>query len=334
MGVEMPDIGGLGRGLLKGALSATEKAADKVKDAAEAASRKIDDDTQPVKPDPDATQVVAADPEVTQVAGTAPTEPAADKPAATESAADEPAVDDDPEGADDPEERADDSDVSEVVEVFRRLLAEHRPPPGQLYDGWSMGVGDVLASLPKVPKRVRGLIRKLNRFGGVSLSPQEIVLDGDDVPWEKVTEVRTRHLVGYLVGDAVQQQVEGLPMPPFPGRRRLLDALGQALLTLTIATAEEQLDKVDFFIPAEIVYKASFGRRKELNAGFISALILAEPAVIEALIATAKARGITVTPADDDMVATAEERAAQIREKITALQGELDKFKQRFSRSG
>jgi len=315
MGVEMPDIGGLGRGLLKGALSATEKAADKVKDAAEAASRKIDDDTQSEKAAPDATQVVAADPEVPQVVGAEP-------------AVDEPAVDDDPE------ERADDSDVSEVVEVFRRLLAEHRPPPGQLYDGWSMGVGDVLASLPKVPKRVRGLIRKLNRFGGVSLSPQEIVLDGDDVPWEKVTEVRTRHLVGYLVGDAVQQQVEGLPMPPFPGRRRLLDALGQALLTLTIATAEEQLDKVDFFIPAEIVYKGSFGRRKELNAGFVSALILAEPAVSEALIATAKARGITVTPADDDMVATADERAAQIREKVTALQDELDKFKQRFSRSG
>src|ERR1041384_7584101 len=112
MGVEMPDIGGFGRGLVKGALSATEKAADKVKDAAETASRKIEDEPRPVEN--------AAAPE--------------------------------------PEPDAADSDVSEVVDMFRRLLAEHRPPPGQVYDGWSMGVGDVLASLPKVPKRVRGLI--------------------------------------------------------------------------------------------------------------------------------------------------------------------------------
>lgn len=45
MGVEMPDIGGLGRGLLKGALSATEK----VKDAA--VSRKVSVD-EPVRSEP------------------------------------------------------------------------------------------------------------------------------------------------------------------------------------------------------------------------------------------------------------------------------------------
>ena len=53
VGEKMPDIGGFGRGLLKGALSATEKAAEKVKDAAGAASRRMHDDD-----DPDATQIV------------------------------------------------------------------------------------------------------------------------------------------------------------------------------------------------------------------------------------------------------------------------------------
>jgi hypothetical protein len=191
-----------------------------------------------------------------------------------------------------------------------------------------------LAEHPRVPKRVRGLIGKLNRFGGVAYSPREVAFDGDDVPWEKVTEVRTRHVVDYLVGDAVQQQVENLPVPWFPGRKRLLDALGQALLTVTIATAKNQLEKLDLDlrVPAEIVYKASFGRTKELNAGVVSALVLADPAVNRSLIATARAHGIAVTAGGDELLANAGARAAQLREKVTALEAELDRFTKRFNR--
>jgi hypothetical protein len=249
--------------------------------------------------------------------------PKGDDPVQTDEPAPEPAA-----------ERADASDVHELVEMFQQLLARRRPPAGPIPDEWSIGVGDLLAEHPRVPRRVRGLVVKLNRFGGISYSPQEVVFDGDDVPWEKVTEVRTRHVVDYLVGDAVQQQVENLPVPWFPGRRRLLDALGQALLTVTIATAKDQLDNLDTRIPAEIVYKASFGRTKELNAGLVSALILTDPMVSDALVATAQARGITVTPADDEIVGDAEERAEKIRAKVKALEAELDRFTRRFSRSG
>jgi len=260
----------------------------------------------------------------------APPPPAAAPPAAASPASAEP----EPSLDDEPEDHADESDVRELVEMFQQLLANRRPPAGPILGEWSIGVGDLLAEHPKVPKRVRGLITKLNRFGGVAYSPQEVAFDGDDVPWEKVTEVRTRHVVDYLVGDAVQQQVENLPMPWFPGRKRLLDALGQALLTVTIATAKNQLDKLelDLRVPAEIVYKASFGRSKELNAGVISALVLADPAVNQSLIATARARGVTVTAGDDEMLANADERAEQIRQKVKALEAELDRFTKRFGR--
>lgn len=236
---------------------------------------------------------------------------------------------------DESDDHADPSEVRELVEMFQQLLAKRRPPAGPIPDDWSLGIGDLLAEHPKVPKRVRGLITKLNRFGGVAISPHEVAFDGDDVPWEKVTEVRTRHVVDYLVGDAVQQQVENLPMPWFPGRGRLVDALGQALLTVTIATAKDQLDQidVDFRVPAEIVYKGSFGRGKELGAGVVSALILTDPAVGESLVATARAHGITVTASEDEMYANAEERAAQIREKVQALEAELDRFTKRFGRT-
>lgn len=246
--------------------------------------------------------------------------------------------DDDPvqtvEPAPEPAERADAADVHELVAMFQQLLARRRPPAGPIPDEWSIGVGDLLAEHPRVPRRVRGLVVKLNRFGGISYSPQEVVFDGDDVPWEKVTEVRTRHVVDYLVGDAVQQQVENLPVPWFPGRRRLLDALGQALLTVTIATAKDQLEKLDLRIPAEIGYKASFGRTKELSAGVVSALVLADPAVNQSFIATAQTHGIPVTEGDDELVADADERAEKIRGKVKALEAELDRFTRRFSRSG
>lgn len=370
----MPDIGGFGRGLLKGALSATEKTAEKVKDAAEAASRRVADDpdaTQVVKTEgPDTTQVVkdipvdTDDPEITQVIPGSPRPASQDlatagarpghaaglvspgpvspggqqPPQATvggPSVAD-PAPVGEPSLADEPEDHADASEVRELVEMFQQLLARRRPPAGPIPGEWSVGVGDLLAEHPKVPKRVRGLVVKLNRFGGVAYSPQEVAFDGDDVPWEKVTELRTRHVVDYLVGDAVQQQVENLPMPWFPGRKRLLDALGQALLTITIATAKNQLEKFDFDlrIPAEVVYKASFGRSKELNAGVVSALVLADPAINQSVIATARARGVTVTTADDEMLANADERADKIREKVEALEAELDRFSKRFGRLG
>lgn len=87
-------------------------------------------------------------------------------------------------------------------------------------------------------------------------------------------------------------------------------------------------------VPAEIEYKASFGRTKELNAGVLSALVLVDPAVKDSVIATAQARGVPVTDSGEDMLANATERAREIREKVAALEAELDKFKKRFGRSG
>lgn len=234
-----------------------------------------------------------------------------------------------------PDEHADPSEVRKLVETFRQLLASKRPPAGPIRDDWAFGVGDLLAEHPKVPKRVRGLVSRLNRFGGLAVSRDEVVFDGDDVSWEKVTEVRTRNVVDYLVGDAVREQVESLPVPWFPGRGRLLDALGQALLTVTIATAEDQLEKLDLDlrIPAEVVYKASFGRTRELGAGVVAALILADPAVNQSFVATAKAKGIPVTAADDELLEDAGERAARIRAAVATLEAELDRFTGRFGRN-
>jgi hypothetical protein len=288
----MADLGGFGRGLLKGA-----------KDKAGSLVRRDDEDDKPV------------DEPVDEV------EPAAE-------------LEQDVPLDDEPEEHADSSEVRELVEMFQQLLAERRPPPGPVADRWAFGVGDVFAEHPKVPKKLRGLVRKLDRFGGIEITRQEISFDGDDVEWERVTEVRTRHVVDYLLGDAVQEQVENLPMPWFPGRKRLLDALGKTLLTITIATAKNQLERfdLDLRVPAEIEYKGAFGRSRELGAGVVSAVVLADPAVNQCVLETARARGIPIRSTGDEMLADANERAAAIKEKVAALEAELEKFNRRFGK--
>lgn len=286
----MPDLGELGRGLIKGARSATDRAGDVVR------RRHDNEKTDAAEPDVGAVDVPLAD---------------------------------------EPEEHADDSEVAELVEQLRSLVDSRRPPPGPITQRWSLGLGDLLSVHPKVPRRLGGLTRRFDRFGGIAITAETVAFDGDDVHWSDVTEVRTRHMVDYLLGDAVQQQqVENVPLPWFPGRKRVLDALGKAVLTITIATAEKELDDfgLDLRIPAEIGYRAAFGRRRTLSAGVLAAVVLAEPSVNRALTATAQARGIPVTAGDDAGFANAAERAAAIREKVAALNAELERFGRRFGK--
>ena len=221
------------------------------------------------------------------------------------------------------------ADVVEEVGRLRALIERTRPAPGPVTGRWSLGIGDLFAEHPKVPKRLRGLVRKLDRYGGLAITETTVEFDGDDVEWSAVTEIRTRNLVEYLLSDAVDQQLESVPLPWFPGRKRVLDAVGKAVLTLLVAAAKQQLERrdVDIRIPAEVHYRGSLRRRRELAPGVLAALVLADPAVNQCLVATATAHGIEVRPADDDLMADAEERAAKVRAKLTALEAKLGKFR-------
>jgi hypothetical protein len=222
--------------------------------------------------------------------------------------------------------------VAEVVEEvgrLRALIERTRPAPGPVTGRWSLGIGDLFAEHPKVPKRLRGLVRKLDRYGGLAITEKTVEFDGDDVEWSAVTEIRTRNLVEYLLSDAVDQQLEAVPLPWFPGRKRVLDAVGKAVLTLLVTAAKDQLERrdVDIRIPAEVHYRGTLRRRRELAPGVLAALVLADPAVNQCLVATATEHGIQVRPADDDLMNDAEERAAKVRAKLAALEAKLEKFR-------
>lgn len=207
-----------------------------------------------------------------------------------------------------------------AVGIGNAVLAPIRPEPGPATERWGVGVGEIAASMPAMPGLVRGVARHLNRFGSVVISPRGIEFDGDDVDWSKVTEIRTRRLVGYLLTDAVTKGVDRLPLWWFPGRGLVLRGLTHTALTAVAVVADLRLDSGVFtvYLPAEVRSKGLL-RSAQMSPGIPAALVLADPAVRDAVEATARAHGIPVRPADDDALEVAAQRAAVIRSALATV---------------
>ena len=204
-----------------------------------------------------------------------------------------------------------------AVGVGQTVLKPVRPDPGPATERWGVGVGEVAAGLPKMPGLLRPIARQLNQFGSVVVSPGGIEFDGDEVAWAKVTEIRTRRLVGYLLTDAVTKQVDRLPIWRFPGRGLLVSGLTHTALTAVAVVADLHLDSGVFtlYIPAEVHYRGLV-RPKEIQPGVPASVVLADPAVRDFVEATAQAHGIPVRQADNDALEVAVQRAAVIRSAV------------------
>ena len=215
-----------------------------------------------------------------------------------------------------------------AVGIGQAVIKPVRPAPGPATERWGVGVGEAAARLPKLPGLVRGIARQLNRFGSVVVSPGGIEFDGDEVAWSKVTEIRTRRLLGYLFTDAITKQVDRLPVWWFPGRALVLSGLTHTALTAVALAADLQIDRGIFtvYIPAEVRSKGLLGTGRQLSPGFPAALVLADPAVRDCVEATAQAHGVPVIPAPDDALEAAARRAAVIRgavSQVMAMAGAL-----------
>jgi hypothetical protein len=193
------------------------------------------------------------------------------------------------------------------------ILDQLRPAPGAISGRWAVGVGDTLARLAPVPDPLRGPLRLLNRFGGVAIGADAVEFDGDEVEWSDVREIRTHALLGYLFSGALERQVDRLPLPWFPFRGLVLDAAAQLALTSIVGVAGHVLGSVrEIRIPAEVRYHGVL-RDRVLAPGLLAALLLADPAVRDALIATAETHDVAVRRAERDALDDAERRARQIK---------------------
>ena len=206
---------------------------------------------------------------------------------------------------------------------LQSLLESRRPDPVPVVGRWALGIGDMVADHPLTPDELRGLARKLNHFGGVAISGDGVEFDGDDVKWSDITEIHTRSLVEYLFSGGVDKQVDKLPLPWFPFRGKVIEAISRAALTLLLAAAKQQLDgALEIRIPAEVHHRGLLGAR-ELSPGMLAAVVLADPAVRRCFEATAAAHGVEICPADDDVIEDADHRAEQIKSMLAKLQARL-----------
>jgi hypothetical protein len=213
------------------------------------------------------------------------------------------------------------------VSWLQSLLESRRPDPGPVVGRWALGIGDMVADHPLTPDKLHWLARKLNHFGGVAISEQGVEFDGDGVKWSDITEIRTRSLIEYLFTGGIDKQADKLPLPWFPFRRMVINAISRAALTLLLAAAKQQLEggALEIRIPAEVHYHGML-RTRELSPGMLAAVILADPAVRQCFEATAQVHGITITPAEDDVMEDADEKAEQIKSLLTSVQARIDRL--------
>jgi hypothetical protein len=207
---------------------------------------------------------------------------------------------------------------------LQSLLERRRPDPGPVTGRWALGIGDVVADHSLTPDKLHGLARMLNHFGGVAISETGVEFDGDDVKWSDVTEIRTRSLIEYLFTGGVDKQADKLPLPWFPFRGKVIAAISRAALTLLLAAAKQQLEggALEIRIPAEVHYHGLLGTR-ELSPGMLGAVVLADPAVRACFEATAQAHGVTLSPAEDDVMEDADHRAEQIKSLLDGISARL-----------
>jgi hypothetical protein len=213
------------------------------------------------------------------------------------------------------------------VSWLQSLLESRRPDPGPVVGRWALGIGDIVADHSLTPDNLHGLARKLNYFGGVAISEEGVEFDGDDVRWSDISDIRTRSLIEYLFTGGIDKQADKLPLPWFPFRRKVINAISRAALTLLLAAAKQQLEgnALDIRIPAEVGYHGMM-RTRELSPGMLAAVILADPAVRQCFEATAQAHGITISPAEDDVMEDADERAEQIKSMLATVQAKIDRL--------
>jgi hypothetical protein len=214
------------------------------------------------------------------------------------------------------------------VSWLQSLLESGRPDPGSVVGRWALGIGDMVADHSLTPDKLHGLARKLNYFGGVAISEEGVEFDGDRVKWSDITEIRTRSLIEYLFTGGIDKQADKLPLPWFPFRRKVINAISRAALTLLLAAAKQQLEggALEIRIPAEVHYHGML-RTRELSPGMLAAVILADPAVRQCFEATAQAHGITICPAEDDVMEDADERAEQIKSLLASVQVRIDRLR-------
>ncbi|UKJ62706.1 hypothetical protein H1Q78_13235 [Cellulosimicrobium cellulans] len=170
--------------------------------------------------------------------------------ALVEALADDGAVADGADGADGGllDGATDDGAFDEVVaEWVRRAIAAYPRPSHPLEREWDVSVQGVVRLVPYVPRFATAPLALLDRFGAVTIGPERVGLDGKDVDWDRVVEVRTAPAWTCLSAEALEVNLAQyvVALPPLPGRAWVLRKISELLLSLYLAVLPPDADGDD-----------------------------------------------------------------------------------------
>ncbi|MFH5230860.1 hypothetical protein [Antrihabitans spumae] len=210
---------------------------------------------------------------------------------------------------------------------LQRALAAIPQPAAPVTQRWEASVGALVASQTSLPGPAARALHSLDTIGAVVVSPTEVGFDGTTIPWSDVVEVRLHSAVDLLPDVVIDKEVDRIRrlFPPVPGRKWLVHKTVDGLLTLALTAFNRPASEARA-VPCEIVYRGSLGRTKQLSGGLFVAGALAElDGVSEAVVATAQAHRIPVTPVHGNGSESRAQHAQHLQARAGALRDRLSK---------
>ncbi|PTU57830.1 hypothetical protein DBB34_01515 [Sphaerisporangium cinnabarinum] len=244
-----------------------------------------------------------------------------------------------------------------VAEWVRRAIAAYPRPSYPLEREWDVSVQGVVRLVPYVPRFATAPLALLDRFGAVTIGPQRVGLDGKDVDWDRVVEVRTAPAWTCLSAEALEVNLAQyvVALPPLPGRAWVLSKISELLLSLYLAVLPPDADGEDVLADAhallgasggsdvadadaspdrmfdrvvtEVVYRRRFGTG-EAQASTTSVLLqLALRGATDTIVRTAAERGVDVVhvKAEETSIGSVVARAATWRRTALDLRERVDR---------
>jgi hypothetical protein len=236
------------------------------------------------------------------------------------------------------------SDPGEVFSVWvAKAVRAYPRPVYPLEREWNVSVQGLLRLVPRLPRIATAPLGVLDRFGAVTVGPERVGLDGKDVDWDRVVEVRTEPAWTLLSAEMLELDLAGIftMIPAVPGRRWVLRRISELLFTLYLAVlppadddpaadappAEGDGPRLTVFAPvvSTVVYRRMVGRG-EARASSMSALLqVALPGTADTIVATARAHGVPVVevPVDETDVGAVARRAQVWRRSAVGMRTQV-----------
>ncbi|MBN0040530.1 hypothetical protein JN535_10185 [Cellulosimicrobium cellulans] len=241
------------------------------------------------------------------------------------------------------DDAAGDDSFDEVVAGWvRRAMAAYPRPSYPLEREWDVSIQGIVRLVPYVPRFATAPLALLDRFGAVTIGPQRVGLDGKDVDWDRVVQVRTAPAWTCLSAEALEANLAQyvVALPPLPGRAWVLRKVSELLLSLYLAVLPPDTDgdaaaaEVDappepMFdrVVTQVVHERRFGSG-EAQASTTSVLLqLALRGATDTIVRTAAERGVEVVHvrAEDTSVGSVVARAATWRRTALDLRDRVNR---------